>query len=111
MSAGSSIQVGGTTLRVPTHIDEKTTQTIASRLQSRYESIEDNAERIDSLGFLLRLAYDLAVELHEHKSQSDEDLKALLVHMDRLKGRLERLSERLDNPPTTPRSPDDATEG
>lgn len=106
MSAGSSIRLRGVPLRVPTHVDEKTTQTIASKLDQRLQDIEDGAERIDSLGFALRLAYDLAVELDALQSDAEANLKDVLRHLDRLKGRLESLSERLENPPDTTPAPE-----
>lgn len=107
MSGASKIRLRGVPLRVPTYEDEKTTQSIANQLDSMLCRIEENAERIDSLGFALRLAYDLAVELDAHKRSADEDLKALLRQIDRIKTRLEHLSERLDNPPEAPEAPQD----
>lgn len=88
---GTTLRLQGYTLRVPLAGDAATTEAIAEDLKNRLAVIEENAERVDTLGFALRLAYDLAVELHHTKAQSDADLRDTLKSLDQLQTRLSHL--------------------
>lgn len=95
---GTNIRLQGYTLRVPVAGDEKTTEAIVEDLNNRLAIIEENAERVDTLGFALRLAYDLASELHQAKSQSDADLRDTLKALDQLQSRLNQLADQVSPP-------------
>ena len=90
---GIRVSIGRRQLDVALCEDADTTRRLAEDLSQRLRAIEDEEGTVDSHLSVLRLAYELATEIHRLGQTHAQETRDTIAALDRAATRLERLSE------------------
>ena len=85
--------IAGRKLDAPVYEDKETTSRIVKRVNKRLKEIEKGSKRIDTQAFALLSAVSFAAELELSEAGRKDDVKEVLVALDRLSTALKELVE------------------
>ena len=75
---GVPIQVGSYKTTLPVFDDRATSERIVAQIESCFRAIEDKSRTVDTVAFVLGVAYEFACEAHRLKeTQKEQDAELL----------------------------------
>jgi hypothetical protein len=66
------IQVGTYRTTLPIFEDRATSEKIVAQIEACFRAIEDRSQQVDTVAFVLGVAYEFACEVHQLKEERDD---------------------------------------
>ena len=84
-----TITINGTKVPLPDKLTPALAKQLAQTIETRLKKIQDESDRVDDYGFAMRLALELAAEVHELRQGEQKESTELLRQLTQLNDTLE----------------------